>query len=93
MSWNRARWQAIYNLEQSSVADARSLDGGFEYNGLRSYSPTYVVQPPKSWWWIDGDKYMITFAPLPGMEIVGRYAYATYLPIATRFFYVLRRPD
>jgi hypothetical protein len=92
LSWNRARWQAIENLEQSSVADVRSLDGGFEYNGYRSYNPAYVPRPSKSWWWINDDKYMITFAPLPGMEIVRRYDYATYLPIATRFIYVLRRP-
>lgn len=93
LSWNRARWQAIHDLEKSSVADATSLDGGFEYNGYRSYNPDYVAKPMKSWWWVDDDKYMITFAPLPGVKIVRRYDYKTYMPIATRFIYVLRRPD
>ncbi len=91
LSWNRARWHAIDELESRRDADAGTLDGGFEYNGDRSYDPAYVADPSKSWWWVKRDDMMITFGPLPGLEVVARYPYPVFFPVSERFIYVLRR--
>lgn len=92
LSWNRARWEAIADLEGAARADAKILDGGLEYNGLRSYDPDYKVDTAKSWWWIDQDQYQITFGPLPGLEVVQRYLYSSYLIPGQHYIYVLKRP-
>lgn len=91
LSWNRARWQAIAEVEGGREADARTLDGGFEYNGARSYDPGYAEIPGKSWWWVSDDALQLSFAPIPGTTVVRRYPYVTYLPPASRSIALLRR--
>lgn len=91
MAWNRARWQAIADLEARPGVGADRIDGGMEYNGLRSYRPDYVVQDGKSWWWVDNDDYQVTFEPVPGREPVAQYAYRTLLPPAWRSIKVLQK--
>jgi hypothetical protein len=72
MGWNRARWAAIADLEKAGVAGPANLDGGFEYNGLFSYSPSYKPSNEKSFWWVDKDDYQIAFGPIAGLKIVRR---------------------
>jgi hypothetical protein len=91
LSWNRARWRAIGDLERSSEADAKTLDGGYEYNGYRGYDPAYVKNPSKSWWWVQDDQIQLSFGPMPNSQIIRRYDYVTYLPPDTRSIYVSRR--
>jgi hypothetical protein len=93
LSWNRARWQAIAAVESSGEADAQTMDGGFEYNGYRSYDPGYLRQPGKSQWWVTDDAVQITFGPLPGTQVLARYPFTTYLPPAQRNIYVLARKE
>jgi Dolichyl-phosphate-mannose-protein mannosyltransferase len=90
-AWNRARWAAITDLQNSGKAGPANLDGGFEYNGLFSYDPSYRKSDGKSWWWIDNDDYQITFGPIDGMKIVKDYPYTTLLPPAKRSILILSK--
>jgi hypothetical protein len=91
MAWNRARWAAIADLQKVGSAGPANLDGGFEYNALYSYDPSYHQRNDKSWWWVDDDTYQITFGPIDAMQIVGKYPYATLLPPANRTILVLHK--
>ncbi|MHB8886269.1 MAG: hypothetical protein ACYC5H_14580 [Methylovirgula sp.] len=91
MAWNRARWAAIDDLEKAGIANHFNLDGGFEYNGMSSYSSSYKKSGNKSWWWIDRDDYQISFGPIPGMKVLKRYPYETLLPPARRTILVLSK--
>lgn len=35
------------------------IDGGFEFNGWYLYDAAYKSTPPKSWWWVHQDTYMV----------------------------------
>ena len=91
MAWNRARWDAIAELERSHTADAHNLDGGFEYNALRSFDLKYIPPASKSWWWVNDDAYLIAFAPIEGYAPYARYSYERYLMPGTQDVYVLRK--
>jgi hypothetical protein len=92
LSWNRARWTALTNLETKDHLNAHEIDGGFEYNGARLYNPSYVVTPAKSTWWIDKDTYQIAFGPIKGEQMLAKYAYETWLPPTEMYIYVLKKP-
>lgn len=91
LAWNRARWDAATQLEQSHQADYTTLDGGFEYNGFRGFDPNYTSPPGKSRWWVRDDQYIISFGLLDGYSPVARYPYSIFLPPETRTLFVLRR--
>ena len=91
LSWNRARWQAIADLERLDHANSSNIDGGFEFNGSTSYNSNYRPSPGMSWWWVKDDTYQVTFGSVPGMSELRRYRYTTYLPPGTRFIHALRR--
>ena len=91
MAWNRARWQALTELERSGAADFRSVDGGFEYNGLRAYDVRYKPSIDKSWWWVQDDPYIISFGPINGYEPLKHYEYINYLLPGLRTIYLLHR--
>jgi hypothetical protein len=89
LSWNRARWTAITDLQIAGIATPANLDGGFEYNGLFSYDPSYRKSDDKSWWWVHKGDYLIAFGPIGGMKVVNSYAYKTLLLPAKRAILVL----
>jgi Dolichyl-phosphate-mannose-protein mannosyltransferase len=90
-SWNRARWNAIRTAERLG-ASADSLDGGFEYNGLRRYEvkPRTPV-PGKSWWWVKDDRYVVAFSPLPGYEEIETWRVEHWLSRSPSEVKLLRR--
>jgi Dolichyl-phosphate-mannose-protein mannosyltransferase len=91
LAWNRVRWQALTDLERSGAADFRSVDGGFEYNGLRGYDERYQPPPEKSWWWVHDDAYVVSFGRIEGYEPVKRYKYLNTLLPGLRTVYLLHR--
>jgi hypothetical protein len=91
LSWNRARWSALDDLTARGVS-YREIDGGFEFNGWYGYDPSYRETPGKSGWWVYGDRYVLSFGPLPGFEVMARYRYRRWLPGRDTIL-VLRRVD
>lgn len=80
LAWNRARWAAGDWLLTQLAVPASSIDGGFEWNAGHLYDPSYVVRPDKSWWWVQDDRWLISFGPIAGRRIVRRVPYARWLP-------------
>jgi hypothetical protein len=91
LSWNRARWQALNNLATEQRVPANDIDGGYEFNGWYLYDSKYQPTPEKSYWWVDGDDFMVTFGPVSGFTEVRRYRFRRWLPPAEGNVLVLRR--
>jgi hypothetical protein len=98
MSWNRARWQAIKELEGAGIT-ARQIDGGPEYNypvnanlvnSWRLGSGYAIVNrgaPPRCnwrWWPINGEDYIISFSPVPEYDIIARHKFWGGLSLSYR---------
>jgi hypothetical protein len=92
LSWNRARWAALRHLTNDMNVSYRDIDGGFEFNGWYGYDPTYRETSGVSPWWVQNDRYLISFAPLPAYEVTNVYRYGTWMPIGPREIFVLHRP-
>jgi Dolichyl-phosphate-mannose-protein mannosyltransferase len=80
LMWNRIRWTALTELMKSKHAKVDEIDGGFEFNGLHSYTPSYQRRSDKSWWWVKGDQFVMTFGPIPGYSIMQEFHYQQWLP-------------
>lgn len=91
LSWNRVRWQALRNLMQEVQISPNHIDGGMEFNGWYLYDSKYKYKPGKSWWWVDKDDYVISFAPLAGYEEVKRYPFRRWVPFGQGNIFVLHK--
>lgn len=91
LSWNRARWQALHDVEAEQRVSASDIDGGYEFNGWYLYDPEYRETPERSWWWVAGDDFMVTFGPVPGFAELKRYPFRRWLPPSAGNILVLRR--
>lgn len=93
MSWNRARWKAIGYLTKNRGVPPEDIDGGFEFNGWYNYNPRYKEKPDKSWWWVDSDKYLISFGPLGGYKLDSVYSYSRLLPPERGRIFILHKEN
>ena len=87
LSWNRARWQALSNLETEQRVGPDDIDGGFEFNAWYLYDPNYRAIPGKSWYFVARDDFMIAFAPVPGFTEMKRYPFRRWLPLGRGAFW------
>jgi hypothetical protein len=49
MAWNRAKWNALDFLVTEQDVPPNKIDGGFEFNGLYLFDPSYARTNKKSW--------------------------------------------
>lgn len=94
MSWNRARWQGLNDLEREqhvSADDIDDIDGGYEFNSWYLYDSRYQGTPGKSGWYVFGDDYMVTFGPVTQYTELKRYPFRRWLPPSQGNILVLRR--
>jgi len=91
LAWNRARWQALKELMENDHVNAKDIDGGFEFNGLYMYDPDYQYDSKKSWWWVQGDTYKVSFGIIPGYTAIKEYRYHNWIPPRQRQVLVLKR--
>ena len=91
LSWNKYRWQALYDLQSNIHASLEDIDGGFEFNGLYLYDSNYQPKPSLSWWWVSDDLYRVTFGAIPGYSVAKEYSYINYIPHYNRKIYILKR--
>jgi hypothetical protein len=79
-AWNRARWDALRDLESSGVT-ADAIDGGFEYNALRRFETSARGPwPAKSWYWVKDDRYVVALGPVPGYREIRSTPVPHWLP-------------
>lgn len=103
MSWNRARWRAIGELEARGINPSQ-IDGGPEY--VFTQDPDLALQTWRNdsrrsmrdywrWWRVNGDQYIVSFSPVPGYIEAARENYFSGLTFSERSILVLRRvvPD
>jgi hypothetical protein len=99
LAWNRTRWQALNNLQQSGISP-HEIDGGYEFNGWYLFDPKDMysitntpnpAKPEQSRWFVDKDTYMITLGPLAKFEVFDEYTVDRWLPFSPGSIYVLHR--
>jgi hypothetical protein len=106
MSWNRARWRAIAELESRGVRYDK-IDGGPEYNFVRDpnlarslvlgsgvHAFAHRGEPPRDswrWWPVQKEDYIVSFSPVPGYDLIARQSYWSGLSFSQREVLVLRR--
>jgi hypothetical protein len=78
LAFNRTRWKATDLLEQRGVPPT-SVDGGYEYGGLRMFDLNYKMQDGKSWWYVHDPEYVITAGPLPGYRVEQTFPFDHWL--------------
>lgn len=94
LAWNRIRWMALEDLTRNGRVDARDIDGGFEFNGLYLYDPDLhpdYKRIERSWWWVYGDTYQISFDVVPGYMVSEEYTYKNWLPPHDQKVLVLKK--
>lgn len=96
MSSNRARWNGLSKLEAQGVA-WNSIDGGAEYNLLKNwriYGSQHRGEAPRCdwrWWPISGEKYIVSYSPVPDYETVSIESYFSLLTMSKHQVFVLKR--
>lgn len=91
LAWNRVRWTALNDLLAAGNVTPADVDGGFEFNGWYLYDPAYQEKPGKSWYWVDRDSYLLSFAEMPGWVTFKVYPYSHWLPPYTGKIVVLKQ--
>jgi hypothetical protein len=94
LAWNRLRWVALNELTQYRRVPPADIDGGFEFNGLYLYDPAWNdvgTNEGRSWWWVKGDTYQVSFGPIAEYNAVREYTYYRWLPPGSQRIMVLRK--
>lgn len=90
LSWNKARWKGLNYLTNEMKISPKEIDGGFEFNAY--YQTAEIANSPdKSWWFVNNDKYLISFGELPNYKVIKTIKFTQYIPYKTNNIYVLEK--
>ena len=100
MAWNTARWTALERLATTHGVPDERIDGGYEFNGLRTSggyierdgASSFLKQGPIGWWIVD-DAYAVSLIPREGYSEIGREGYFSWLGFRTGQVLMLRRDE
>lgn len=93
---NKARFQLISRLEKQG-ATFKEIDGGAEYNiqkDLNIYghvTKTGTARDHWRWWPIHGEKYIVSFSPVPGYREIMHQSFFSFLSLRQQFVLLLER--
>jgi len=90
LTWNRVRWEALAELQQTSRVSAHDIDGGFDYNGWFFLDPIYRDTVPRIFW-NENARHVIAFSQIRGFKIVKDYEYFNWMPATVRKLVLLER--
>ena len=85
----RTRWDALHYLVDEQKISPHKIDGGYEFNGWY-IGKRYPEQPGKSWWYVDGDDYIISPVLEDWYDGV-TYSYTKYYPFGDGRIYILHK--
>ena len=91
LSWNRARWTAAHHLMEDVGVRPTEMDGGFEFNGYYLYDERYEPRADVSWWWVDGEAYVLAFGPVDGYDLARTYSFRRWLSVGEGRVLILRK--
>ena len=93
LSWNRARWQAVEYLTDEKGIKPSEIDGGFEFNGWYKTGTLQKIRNKngKSWWFVDNDKFVISFGDLAGYNKTRSFYYPQVLSAKHDSIYILQK--
>lgn len=80
LEFNRARWQGIEIAQSEYNAKNEEIDGGFEFNAWHFYDFEYKEQEGKNWYWVQDDKYIISWGKYKNYEILDSLTYYLWFP-------------
>jgi hypothetical protein len=97
MEWNRVRWSGLRSLEARGIKPD-DIDGGAEYFFLHHLTCTNErpdkrgAMPRRLWrWWpVAGEKYIVSFSPVPDYDLIETWHYWSALSFSKRNIYVLK---
>jgi hypothetical protein len=90
-AFHRARWAAVRDAQASGVAD-RDIDGGFEVNGLLSYTPSERVHGDEAWYLPKTrPSALVSLGPVDGYVRERIYSFRRWLPPGSGEVWLLRR--
>lgn len=92
-AWNQARWDLISDLAKRGQLSPREMDGGYEFNGWYLYDSSYVLKPGMSWWWVNDNRFLIAFGPVPGWTAMAEKKYSHGMPPFKGSMLLLKRNE
>lgn len=90
LAWNRARWDAFRDFRSQGIP-IEEIDGGYEINQYLIGGWHGGSEMGKKGMAVIDDRFIITFRPLPGYEVMAQYPYETPLGWPRGTIYGLRR--
>lgn len=91
LSWNKAKWTGLNKLSLAGISP-NQIDGGFEFNGWYKTGKRNPEDPSKkSWYFVDDDKYVVSFGPICNYHTIDKHSYFSYLTLSTNNIYVKER--
>lgn len=93
LSWNRARWQGLNYLMEDRHIPPGFIDGGYEFNGWYCYSPNYKPASARirSFWWVEDDRYLVTFRKMLDCRVLAVYPFQRWLPYRKDNIFILEK--
>lgn len=90
LNWNRAKNQAFLYLQEQGIS-IKEMDAGVEYNGFYNFHKDRKIKEGISFWWVNDNRYMITFGPVEGYEEIAHFPFYRWLFLKRDDIKVLKR--
>lgn len=90
LNWNRARASAYQWLTDKGVG-IQEMDAGYEYNGWYNYHRESIQAEGRSFWWVTGENYLISFGPVKAYRTIQTFSYYRWLWWEKDQIFVLQR--
>ena len=90
LAWNRVRWEALTELQQTAGVKAHDIDGGYEYIGW-FLSDTIKQENRNEIFWNKNARYRIGSIEMSGFKVVKEYGYFNWMPPTPRTILLLKK--
>lgn len=100
LSWNRARWDLLYEVMEVDRIPASRIDGGFEFNsayktgiGNPNTQNSFGTRTGISRWFVADDQYAIATGEIPCYQPWRIKEYPSWISRRKEYIYLLERPE